>query len=244
MAVQTVAQLGGIVVSPEEAKTMTKMQSMASKMWAPFLVMGFMIVVISLIIGAVNASVAADYFDFDQETRGLAGTGSNLAEKKAFIEATKAWLPGFQFLGMGMILGGITFALATILGNLKVGGGRVQEAIGKGTMVIKPPMTAKMFPMLMMMGMMVLMATLIIGIVEAAIAADYWDHSIANELNVAPEGSDLLSDLGTIQAVGAWLAPLKFVGLALLLSGITLALATIVKVLRFQTTRVVDLIQE
>lgn len=244
MAVQTAAQLGGTVVSPEKAKSMTRMQSMASKMWAPWLIMGFMIVVISLIIGAVVANVASDYFSFSKETRELAESGSSLADKKAFIEATKAWLPGFKFLGMGMILGGITFALATILGNLRVGGGRVQEAIGKGTMVIKPPMTAKMFPMLMMMGMMVLMATLAIGIWLGALNADYWNHSIANELNVAPEGSDLLSDLGTIQAVGAWLAPLKFVGFALLLSGITLALATIVKVLRFQTTRVVDLIQE
>ena len=244
MAVQTAAQLGGIVVSPEKAKSMTLMQSMASKMWAPWLIMGFMIVVIGLIIGAIVANVTADYFSFSKETRDLAESGSSLADKKAFIEATKAWLPGFKFLGMGMILGGITFALATILGNLRVGGGSVQEAIGKGIMVIKPPMTARMFPMLMMMGMMVLMGALAIGIWLGVLNADYWDHSIANELSVAPAGSDLLSDLGTIQAVSTWLAPLKFVGFALLLSGITLALVTIVKVLRFQTVRVVDLIQE
>lgn len=242
MAVQTAVQMGGLVVAPEKAKSMTMMQSMASKMWAPFLVMGFMIVVVSLIIGAINAGVAADYFAFDKETRDLAGTGSDIAQDKAFVEATKAWLPGFKFLGMGMILGGITFALATILGNLRVGGGRVQDAIGKGTMVIKPPMTARVFPMLMMMGIMLLIATFIISIVQAAIAADYWDHSIATQLNTAQSGSDLLSDLGTINAIGAWLAPLKFVGLAMLLTGITLALVTIVKVLRFQTTRVVELL--
>ena len=68
--------------------------------------------------------------------------------------------------------------------------------------------------------------------------------SIADELIVAPAGPDSLSDLGTINAVEAWLTPLKFVGLALLLSGITLALMTIVKVLRFQPTRLVDLLGE
>ncbi|MEE9248169.1 MAG: hypothetical protein V3U79_05685, partial [Dehalococcoidia bacterium] len=106
------------------------------------------------------------------------------------------------------------------------------------------PMTAKMFPMVMMMGMMVLMASFIIGIVLAVITADYWNHSIATELNVASAGSGLLSDLGTIKAIDLWLAPLKFVGVAMLLSGIVLALATIVRVLRFQTVRIVDLVND
>ena len=39
------------------------------------------------------------------------------------------WLPAFKFLGLGMILGGVTFLLATILVALRVGGGRVQEAL-------------------------------------------------------------------------------------------------------------------
>jgi hypothetical protein len=39
------------------------------------------------------------------------------------------WLPAFKFLGLGMILGGVAFLLATILVALRVGGGRVQEAL-------------------------------------------------------------------------------------------------------------------
>ena len=244
MATQTAVQLGGIEVSREKARSMTGMQSMASKMWAPWLVMGFMIVMISLIIGAIVANTASDYFSFSKEVREAAVANSDIADKKAFIEATKAWLPTFKFLGLGMIMGGITFALATILGNLKTGGGRVQEAIGKGTMELKPPMTAKMFPMVMMMGMMVLMASFVIGIILAVISADYWNHSIAAELNTASAGSVLLSDLGTIKAIGLWLAPLKFVGIAMILSSIVLALATIVRVLRFQTVRIVDLVND
>jgi len=47
-------------------------------------------------------------------------------------------------------------------------------------------------------------------------------------LNPAEAGSALLADLGTISAIKLWLEPLKFVGIAMLLSGIGLALATIV----------------
>ena len=48
----------------------------------------------------------------------------------------------------------------------------------------------------------------------------YWNHSIATQLNPAAEGSPLLGDLQTISAIGAWLAPFKFVGIALVLTGI------------------------
>ena len=218
----------------------TGMQSMASKMWIPSIGMGFMIVVITFIIGLIVAASAADYFAVSKEVREAAVEGSNLATKIAFIESTKAWLPTFKFLGMGMLLGGVTFLLATILGALRVGGGRVQEALGVEVRILKPPMTANVFPMLMMMGMMVLMASLVIGIVLATLTYGYWDHSIASQLN--PSTSALLADLGTIKAVGLWLAPIKFVGLALILSSIGLALATIVRALRWQSSRLWDIL--
>ena len=64
-------------------------------------------------------------------------------------------------------------------------------------------MTAKVFPVLMMMGMMVLMAVLVIAIVVANIAYGYWNHSIATELNPAIEASQLLGSLSTINTVNA-----------------------------------------
>ena len=215
----------------------TGMQAMASKMWIPFIAMGFMIVVASFLIGLVNSSTAGDYFAVSQGVREAAERGSDLATKKAFTESTKVWLPAFKFLGLGMLLGGVTFLLATILGALRVGGGRVQEALGTEVKLIKPPMTARLFPMVMMMGMMLLMASLVIGIVLAFETYNYWNHSIAGELNPAAEGSSLLRDLGTINAVKLWLEPFKFVGMALLFTGIGLALATIVRVLRWQSNR-------
>lgn len=41
--------------------------------------------------------------------------------------------------------------------------------------------------------------------------------------------------------IGAWLGPLRFAGIALILTGVTLALATIVRSLRFQSDRVVQI---
>ena len=92
----------------------TSMQAMASKMWMPFIAMGFMVVVAALIIGVIVSVTAADYFSFSKLTREAAAQGSDLVKEKAFIESTKAWLPAFKFLGIGMILGGVTFLLATI----------------------------------------------------------------------------------------------------------------------------------
>ena len=213
------------------------MQAIASKMWIPFIAMGFMVIVAAFIIGLVVSGVASDYFGVSKGVREAAETGSGLAERKAFIESTKAWLPSFKFLGMGMILGGVTFLLATILGALRTGGGKVQEAVGVPVKILKTPLTGKLFPMVMMMGMMVLIASVIVSIVLATTTFDYWNHSVATQLNPAVEGSALLNDLQTINTTQAWLAPFKFVGIALLLTGIGLALATIVQVLRWQSKR-------
>ena len=230
-----------VLFTPERLPVkVTGMQAMASKMWIPFIGMGFMIVVASFIIGLVVSSSAADYFGASKAVREAAERGSDLATKQAFIESTKVWLPTFKFLGMGFLLGGVTFLLATILGALRVGGGRVQEALGVEVKLIKPPITARLFPMVMMMGTMVLVVALIVGIVLATRTYDYWNHSIAAQLN--PSTGELLADLGAINAVKLWLEPLKFVGIGLLLTGIGLALATIVRVLRWQANRLWEIL--
>ncbi len=220
----------------------TGMQSMASKMWLPFLGMGFMIVVAMFIVGLVVSGSAGDWFSVTKLTRETAGTGTALATQKAFIESTKIWLPAVKFLGLGMMLAGVTFLLATILGALRTGGGKVQESIGAEVRIINTPMTAKLFPMFMMAGMMILIAAVVVAIPTSALAYDFWNHAIKTELDAAAEGSALLANLGTITAIKFWLEPFKFVGLAFLFTGIGLALATIVRVLRWQTNRLWDIL--
>lgn len=92
------------------------------------------------------------------------------------------------------------------------------------------------------MGLMILMVALVIAIMVAGMASSYWNHSVANELNPAGAGSALLMMLANISAAKLWLAPLKFVGMAFLFTGIGLALATIVRVLRWQSTRLWDML--
>ena len=234
---------GPISASGEpDAVDMTPMQKMARLMWVPFTAMGVMIVGIAFLIGLFSLTpTISDYFDNSKVDREAAVAGSDIVDDRTSIESTKAWLPGFKFLGLGMMLGGITFLLATIIGNLRVAGGNIQRALGATPQVLKKPMAGHLFPMLMMMGMMVLVFTFGASIWLAVQANDYWDHSIATELNTAAAGSSLLDDLSTIQATAAWLTPLKFVGMALLFSGIALALATIVQVLRFQARRLVEI---
>lgn len=60
---------------------------------------------------------------------------------------------------------------------------------------------------------------------------------VSVKLNPAAECSELLRELGTINAVKLWLTPFKFVGMANLFTGIGLALETIVQVLRWQSNR-------
>ena len=74
----------------------------------------------------------------------------------------------------------------------------MEQALGSEVKRIVPPKSAKVFPMVMMMGMMNLMVAFIVRIVQANIAADYWNHSIAARLNPAEAGSDILRDLGRI----------------------------------------------
>ncbi|MEE9201952.1 MAG: hypothetical protein V3U31_02000 [Dehalococcoidia bacterium] len=221
---------------------MTGMQRMASKMWAPWIVMGLMMVVISFVMGLLLQATEASYFSNSKEVREAAVAGSAIVQDRGFIEVTMAWVPGFKFFGLGLMLGGITFLLATILGNLRLQGGRVQQALGVPVIIPEPPTTAKMFPMFMMLGMMILMAALVISIWLATVAASYWNHSIATELNTAQAGSELLRQLGVLNAVKAWLVPFKFIGMASLFAGIALALVTIVKVLQIQTMRMVEIV--
>ena len=222
------------------AVTASRMEGMAARAWKPFIAIGFAIVLISFAVGLRVSFTAGDYYAFDKVTREAAGMGSDLAGKKAWIESTGVWLPTFKFLGVGMLLGGVSLLLATILAALRDGGRKTQEALGSDVRLMEPPTTAKLFPLLMALGMITLIAALVIGIVVARLSFDYWDHSIVDNLDPATKG--LLKDLRAINTITLWLEPFKFVGLALILTSIGLALATIARALRWQTDRMREML--
>ena len=215
---------------------MTGMQEMASRMWLPMFLMGAMVLIASLVIGAVQSDLSTNLFEVTKTTREVSPSGSML-DKQEFIETTSIWLPRFQLLGMGMMFGGITFLLATILGNLSLAGAMVQKQSGRRMLAPKPPWSAQLFPMLMMIGLMILIGALVVSIVIAITAGDVFGNPIST-INAAESGSGLLGDFQDVQTFGAWLQAFAFTGLALVLSGIVLALYTISEALRFQHGRI------
>ena len=229
---------GGRAVLTEAVPT--GMQKMAAKMWAPMLLMGLIVIVASLAISIVNANFVSDYFAVPKEIREAANAPAYLIDKRQFIESVNVWLPGLQLLGIGFILSAITFSLANILGVFRTGGVQIQKAFGKEPQTLTPPITAKLFPMFMMMGLMILIVNLIIAGVIGAIAWDVYGNSVA-EINAAEPGSSLLGDQGTVNTYKTWLAPFKFVGLATILVGISMAVHTILQVIRFQGQRIREL---
>ena len=222
------------------APGMTRMQEIAKLMWLPMFAMGAMVLIATLVIGGIESVLSADLFDLDKAAREGANATSSTLDKQQFIESTRLWLPRFQLLGMGLLFGGITFLLATILGNLRLYGGLVQEKAGRKVLALTPPWSAQVFPMAMMAGLMVLIVSLVISIVVAFVAGDVYANP-SSAINGAGAGSRLLDDFQTVKTFAAWLQSLAFVGLALVLSGIVLALYTIAQVLRFQHERIAQL---
>ena len=82
--------------------------------------------------------------------------------------------------------------------------------------------------LLLLLGMDMIMAAFVIGLVLSLVSGDYYSESKATR-DAAEVGSSLLADLGQVQAVQAWLLPFKFLGIATFFAGIGLALSAIIK---------------
>jgi hypothetical protein len=125
-----------------------------------------------------------------------------------------------MFFGFTMVFTGISFAIARILGEFRVGGGRTQEAAGSEVKTLKMPATAKAFIGLMAMAMMILMAA-VIGHVVVGVQINAETLSL-----VDAEQWDL------------WLEAARRFAVQLYLFAIALGLGTIIYVIRFQSIRI------
>ncbi len=130
---------------------------------------------------------------------------------------------GLMFIGFATVFASIAFAVARILGEFRDGGGRVQEALGVEVVGLKMPGAARAFIIMMMMAMMVIL-----------VAVGY-HFSVAAGLS---SGRVSIPEAETAAIV---LEGVRRTGVALYLVSITLGLATIGKVLRFQALRIADL---
>lgn len=95
----------------------------------------------------------------------------------------------------------------------------------------KTPQAASYAVLLVMTGMMIILFAFIYSLVLAATTGDYYLLDKATR-DGAAAGSSVLDQLHFLQVTPAWLAPFKFVGLSLLISGIGLTLYGIVTTIR------------
>lgn len=137
------------------------------------------------------------------------------------------WTTGTLFLSSGLLLGGISFFLGTILSTIRRGGGEIQHSLLVRVKTLRMPLAAKLFIGLMITGLMLEVAQFGASVYLASLG-----HTAANAAG----------DAGIVATYGAWLGPFQFFGLGVMLAGIVLALATIAKALGFQFLRVREII--
>lgn len=200
---------------------------------------GWMIVLIAFFIGLLVLAPAQSSFLSDAKAvREAAGAGSAFVDANVASHVIEAWLPQFKFLGLGMGLMAITMALGTIAKKLRHMGKVIAAHMPSKLRPPTPPIPGRvrMFQLSTMMGLMLILTVLIIGVVLATgVVPEYWNHSIANELNGAETGSALLGQFATIQSYTLWLNPLRMTGMAFIFTGILLALTVIIGTLRLQS---------
>ncbi len=210
-------------------------------------VMGWMFVLIALVIGATAlASSQATFFSDAKAIREGAAAGSAFVQANVDSHVIEAWLPQFKFLGLGLGLMAITMALGTIAKRLRRMGQVISSHLPADLRPPMPPIPTRVrvFQLSTLMGVMILAAALIIGLVLATgVVPSYYGHSIANDLDPAQPGSALLAQLGVVSSFADWLNPLRMVGMAFLFTAITLALTVIIGTLRMQAGVLVNFYQ-
>ncbi|MCP4360956.1 MAG: hypothetical protein GY796_23360 [Chloroflexi bacterium] len=215
---------------------MEKMINTMMKRYQMFAWLGILIVLIAFVVALQGANANTAFFGVDKVTRETAEAGSALVAANVARHTIPFWVPSFKFLGLGILLGAITMALGMIATTLRNLG---TDVMSKWPADLNPgtppkPRSAKMFPMIMMMGWMVLIIGFIWALASLGTVSSYWNHSIVTELNPATAGSALLNQLRTIQATLPWLGVLRFGGMSLLFTGITVALTVIIRTLQHQ----------
>ncbi|MFQ5612031.1 MAG: hypothetical protein ACE5H9_07840 [Anaerolineae bacterium] len=221
---------------------MEKMLQGMMKRYPLFIAMGVMIVMIAVIIGAFTAANAASYYAVDKATR---DASVELAQVRAGIESTIVWLPYFKFLGVAMILAGITMAVGIISLRLQDLGKRVMASVPENARVPIPPkpVTVYLMRMFMMLGMLIIIVGFIVSLGVAGTASAVFSNPVTT-IDAAQPGSALLNGLSAVHTAEAWLEAFKFVGVAFFFLGIVNGLAAIIFALRYQQAAIPQVIDK
>ena len=202
-------------------------QSMAKTMAWPMIGMGFMAVVGGLVAGIIGGVNFGDFFS-------PSGVPDDLGRAQVAVQLTGAFL----FLGMALILSGITMTLVNVIRHLRDSGRDVQTALGAAPLQRSKPWTGLLTPWVMMMGLMAPMVAFVVGIITAVTIGSVDPAALADP---ASASSSDLADIGFVRAASAWLPGLRLTGLAVILLSVVLALVTIQQSIRFQGRRIAEL---
>jgi hypothetical protein len=177
-------------------------QKAGTKLWKPMFIMALMAFAIGMVLAIVRSN--------------LISSGDDPLQ----IAALGQYIPAAMFLGFASVFAAISFAIAKILGEFRIGGGSVQEAVGGEVETLKMPGTAKAFIVLMAMGMMIILAAVVFHVVAGVnIGGGNWSAVQAEQWTI-------------------WLEAARRFGTILYLFAIMLGLVTIAKVIRYQTFRI------
>ncbi len=177
-------------------------QKAGSALWRPMFIMALMGFAIGFTLSIVRASMIS--------------AGDDPLQIAAFGQYVSAAM----FFGFAAVFAAISFAIAKILGEFRVGGGSIQEAAHSDVETLKMPGTSKAFIGLMAMAMMIILAAVVAHVVVGvSIAAGDWSAVTAEQWTI-------------------WLEAARRFGVVLYLFAITLGLVTIAKVIRYQTFRI------
>ena len=224
---------------------MENMINAMMKRYQMFVWLGLLIVIVAFLLSVSAANANSIFFSADKATRESAAAGTGLVVANVTRQSVSTWVPSFKFLGLGIMLGAITMALGTIITTLRDLGAGVMSTWPKGLNpgIPEKPRAAKLFPIIMMMGWILLIAGLIWALSLNGVVTLYWSHSIASELDLAQPGSALLAQLGLIQFTLPWLSFFRMLGMAFLFTGITVALAVIIRTLQTQEKTLLKFLQ-
>lgn len=177
-------------------------QKAGRALWAPMFAMSLM-----GFAGGMGLAIARS---------GMISNGDDPLQIAAFGQ----YIPAAMFFGFAMVFAAISFAIAKILGEFRVGGGAVQASAHSEVKTLTMPGTAKAFIFGMMMAMMIILGAVVL-------------HFVAG-LNIA--GGEV--DPVTAEQWTIWLEAARRFGTLIYLFSIMLGLVTIAKVIRFQTFRI------
>jgi hypothetical protein len=149
---------------------------------------------------------------------GVVADGGDAAE----VARLANYATAVMFIGFASVFSGVAFAIARILGAFRTGGGAMQTSTKNPAVSLKMPATGKAFIGLMAMGMMLIVG----GVIGHFIVGGRVGGAISLE---------------DAEVFGIQLEAVRRLGVSFYLLSISLGLATIVTVLRFQSLRIREL---